>query len=160
MNTLPPRARPGNAAVPQSHPRRVAEAHRRHHEAQVGLSCGEPNSLATEEAEAAYREAAADGVAANFTKVQDLVEAMRFVAEDESGLRELAGRYSNEITGAVPAHTFAVLADVIESGRDTRREVVALGVELLDAVTRVAALRADLKAVSEALASAGIAVKS
>ena len=145
-----------------SHPERVATAHRRHHEAQVDLACGAGNSLLTDEAEAEYARSVADAAAARLAKVEGFIEVLRLTAGDETGLREIAGRHSNAITGAVPEDMARILGDVILSARDTRRELNAQGIELLDAVNGVSALRAEvakLQAAVKALSAAGIAVQ-
>ncbi len=138
---------------------RVADAHRDLHELQVELATGTACSAEVDQAEAAYSDSVADATAANVAKLQEFIQSLRLTAEDATGLRELAGRCMNEITGAVPAGTFAIMADVVAAAGDTRRELTAQGVELLGAVNGVAALRADLSALTMALKSAGIAVR-
>ena len=138
-------------------PQRVADAHEHLHELQTDLAFGDPVSLRCDEAADAYSDAVADATAARFAKIQDLVEAMRLTAEDQTGLRDHARRYSNEITGAVPADTFALLADVIAAVVANRRQVADLGSDLVGVDGR-AGVRLDR--IEAALAAAGIAAKS
>ena len=125
-----------------SHADRVAAAFRRLHKAQTELACGTPCSDEADRAEADYRDAVADGTAERFRRLQDLVAGLRLLVGDETGLREVAGRLLAEIAGAAPRDAEAALADLRVACREVRREVAALAVEALVALTRVAALEA------------------
>ena len=154
MNTLPPPARPDNSAAPPPHPKRVADAHRRLHEAQVELATGTACSAGVDQAEAAYRDAVVDAIAEGFARQQLLIGTFRLLAGDETGLREIAAGILAEIIGILPQNTAEVLGDVIRFCKATGRELAALGVEELDSQTRLAAVEVRLTAVESLLEAA------
>jgi hypothetical protein len=126
--------------APGSHADRVAAAFRRLHESQTELACGSPCSEEADRAEAAYRDAVAEGTAEKFARQQHLIAGLRLLAEDETGLREAAGRLLCDVVGSLPKDIESALIDVRDAYRDARREVASLAVEVLDALNRVAAL--------------------
>ena len=128
------------------HPARVAAAHRRLHEAQVELSTGTPCSAEADGAEAAYRDAVADAFAESAARRQEVIAAFRGFLLDETGDRASLSRVLCDLLDAEPHDTAAALADLAGAVKDARREVASLAVEVLDCLTRTAALESATRA--------------
>ena len=146
MTTLLLPASPGNRGTPSpaSNAKRVAEAHRRLHDAQVDLAHGGGNSLAADEAATEYDRSVADAHAAKTAELQEFVASLRLLAGDDSGLKPIARRLLAEILDAPPSGASNDLADlagvligVVEAAALLRQRLADIGNDMVGIDGRV-----------------------